>query len=225
MYDTADNFLLEGFLMAVFVIDCPHCGAKKSSFGAVASFPDPTSNRTVFSVLGVCSSCHRPVAFVVGSGTTHDPAQHPGNVLATPNFHLMNAYPAPPVIDIPESVPADVARAFEQAEKARHAGIWDAAAAMYRKAMELGLKDLSPGIEAWKIEKRIDKMHAQGLITADIKDWAHELRLDGNDSVHEISVEKETVEQMMSFCRALFMYLYSLPGQVKAARARRAAAA
>lgn len=87
--------------------------------------------------------------------------------------------------------------------------------------MEQGLKAYSPDIDAWKIEKRIDKMFAAGHITADIKDWAHELRLDGNDAVHEDEITEDVVNQMRTFCRALFTYIYTLPEQVRAARARR----
>lgn len=210
--------------MPVFVIDCSHCGATKSSFAVRAVCPDPV-DRAMHSIFGTCSACNRPVALVVRSPMGRDPSQHPGDILSSDHYRLYGAYPAPAAIEIPDNLPGEVARAFEQAEKARRVGIWDAAAAMYRKAMELGLKDLSPGIDAWKIEKRIDKMHAEGLITAEIRDWAHELRLDGNDSVHEVSTDKEVVEQMKSFCEALFMYLYTLPGQVQAARARRGNAA
>lgn len=88
--------------------------------------------------------------------------------------------------------------------------------------MELALKGLSPEIEAWKIEKRIDKMAAEGLITNDLKDWAHELRLDGNDAVHEDEMTNEVIDQMHSLCTFLLTYLFTLPEQVKAARARRA---
>lgn len=92
---------------------------------------------------------------------------------------------------------------------------------MYRKAMELGLKDKSPGIEAWKIEKRIDKMAAEGLITKELQDWAHELRLDGNDAVHDDEMDKDDADRMHNFCKFLLTYLYTLPEQVKAARALR----
>jgi hypothetical protein len=88
--------------------------------------------------------------------------------------------------------------------------------------MELGLRQLSPEIEAWKIEKRIDKMAAQGLLTKEIQDWAHELRLDGNDVLHEDEASQEMADQMHALCKFLLTYLYTLPEQVKAARARRA---
>lgn len=209
--------------MAVAVIDCPHCSAQKSSFTVVAGTLHPT-DRTRYAAFGTCSSCHGPAAFDLKTDIGQNPFQYSGNILGPKSpYYLVGAYPAPPVIDIPTDLPATVQSAFEQAERAHQAGIWDAAAGMYRKAMELGLKDHSPGIDAWKIEKRIDKMHAAGRITADIKDWAHELRLDGNDAMHETAADKETVEQMRAFCRAIFTYLYTLPGQVKAARERRTA--
>jgi hypothetical protein len=94
---------------------------------------------------------------------------------------------------------------------------------MYRKAMELGLKAFSPDIEAWMIEKRIDKMAAQHRITPELQTWAHELRLDGNDALHgDGEATADMANQMHELCKFLLIYLYTLPQQVAEAQARRA---
>lgn len=211
--------------MAVLAIDCPHCPVKKSSI--TLSIITPCIDlRHYFAVFGMCSSCHMPIALRM---VNREPNLHPnpnnyGGNIADPNgpFRITDLFPAPPSIDAPENIPAGVEKAFKQAAGSRRAGHYDAAAAMYRKAMELALKGLSPEIEAWKIEKRIDKMAAEGLITNDLKDWAHELRLDGNDAVHEDEMTREVIDQMHSLCTFLLTYLFTLPEQVNAARARRA---
>lgn len=88
--------------------------------------------------------------------------------------------------------------------------------------MELALKAFSQDIEAWKIEKRIDKMAAEHRITPELKDWAHELRLDGNDAMHgDDDTTREMADQMHELCKFLLIYLYTLPAQVQAAKARR----
>jgi len=88
--------------------------------------------------------------------------------------------------------------------------------------MELALKSFSPDIEAWKIEKRIDRMAAENRITRELQTWAHELRLDGNEAVHgEDEATAEIADQMHEFCKFLLIYLYTLPAQVESAQARR----
>lgn len=89
--------------------------------------------------------------------------------------------------------------------------------------MELALKDFSPDIEAWKLEKRIDKMASENRITPEIQAWAHELRLDGNEALHgDGEATLDMTEQMHELCKFLLTYLYTLPAQVAAAQARRA---
>lgn len=88
--------------------------------------------------------------------------------------------------------------------------------------MELALKAFSPDIEAWKIEKRIDRMAAEHRITRELQAWAHELRLDGNDAMHgDEEATEEMADQMHELCRFLLIYLYTLPLQVEGAKARR----
>jgi hypothetical protein len=210
--------------MAVLAIDCPHCPVRMSSF-TLTSITACVKPNHCWAVFATCSSCHMPIALRMLNNTPNsipNPNNYGGNIGA-PNgpFQIMEIFPSQPVIDAPGSVPAGVEKAFKQAAESRRGGHYDAAAAMYRKAMEVALKGLSPEIEAWKIEKRIDKMAAEGLITNDLKDWAHELRLDGNDAVHEDEMTKEVIDQMHSLCTFLLTYLFTLPEQVKAARARR----
>ena len=65
-------------------------------------------------------------------------------------------------------------------------------------------------------------MAAEHRITPELKTWAHELRLDGNDAMHgEEEATQQMVDQMHEFCKFLLIYLYTLPAQVKAAQARR----
>ncbi|OGB70444.1 MAG: hypothetical protein A2486_07170 [Burkholderiales bacterium RIFOXYC12_FULL_65_23] len=88
--------------------------------------------------------------------------------------------------------------------------------------MELGLKTMSPDIEVWKLEKRIDRLATEHRITPELQAWAHELRLDGNEALHgDEDATEEMTEQMHHLCWFLLTYLYTLPSQVEAIRARR----
>lgn len=88
---------------------------------------------------------------------------------------------------------------------------------MFRRAIDIGTKQYSDEVTAWKLEKRIDKLHAEGLITKDLKEWAHKIRLEGNEAVHEIEEPtKEQATELALFTEMVLMYLYTLPEKVKA---------
>ncbi|RQZ18378.1 DUF4145 domain-containing protein [Burkholderia sp. Bp9031] len=87
---------------------------------------------------------------------------------------------------------------------------------MFRRCLEIALKKYTPEIEAWKLEKRIDKLATEGKITKDIQAWAHRVRLDGNDALHEEEeFTKESAGELMEFTRLLLTYLYTLPEKIR----------
>lgn len=211
--------------MGSFVHDCPHCGTAKSGFTLRSEFGCGPDYSHRVAVGATCNVCLNPVCAVVERLINTLPSQFNGDILHSPNSYKQLAFfPRSLQKDTPAGVPQPVARAFEQAAASRQAKHWDAACGMYRRAMELGLKAFSPEIDAWKIEKRIDKMAAANKITPELQAWAHELRLDGNDALHgEEEATEEMTNQMHELCRFLLLYLYTLPLQVEAAKARRGA--
>lgn len=101
---------------------------------------------------------------------------------------------------------------------------WTSAASMFRKTLEIALKDVDPTIEAWKLEKRIDKLAQLGKITPAIQEWAHELRLDGNEALHgDTPADEATATSMQALTQHALNYLFTLPKVVELARAARQA--
>ena len=95
---------------------------------------------------------------------------------------------------------------------------YDAAGSMFRSALEAGLKVKFPDIDGTLYE-RIKKAAAQQGLTPDLADWAHQIRLDGNDAVHgDEEFSKEDVERLHTFTELVFMYLFTLPGMLAKAR-------
>ncbi|OXI34532.1 hypothetical protein CFB89_07175 [Burkholderia sp. AU16741] len=125
-------------------------------------------------------------------------------------------FPETEKIESPEHIPERAARAFDEGSDCLARGSATAAAAMFRRCLEIALKEHSPDIEAWKLEKRIDKLFTEGRITVDLKEWAHRIRLEGNDALHEAEeFTPETAGEMMEFTRMVLMYLYTLPERIK----------
>lgn len=144
------------------------------------------------------------------------------DLLESREVHVLDVWPQPSVIDAPAHLPDKVLRAYMDAANARRVELWNPACGAYRRCMELALKAFAPDVEAWKIEKRIDKLAAEHRITPDLKTWAHELRLDGNEAVHgDEDATQEITDQMHHLTYFLLTYLYTLPKQVEAARTRR----
>lgn len=212
--------------MATIIHDCPHCGAKCMAFTVLNDFPVP-GIRDAYAVGALCGGCQKPICAVfiqtaIPKGRGITPKAYGGNLLSPESNFVRHAIYPGVNDDSPDNIPVAVASAYRQGSGSRNAGHFDAACGMYRRAMELALKEFSPDIEAWQIEKRINKMAAENRITPELKAWAHELRIDGNDAMHGVEdATAEMAHQMHEFCRFLLIYLYTLPAQVRTAQARR----
>lgn len=213
--------------MSVLVMTCPHCSANNMTFNVVADHSHGDEG-LLRSAVAVCASCDMPTVFKGRWQTT--PRMHRigfaeshGNLLQNSNLVIRGIWPKPEPIDAPQHLPDTVHRAYMEAAKARKASLWNAACSSYRRCMELALKGFAPDVDAWKLEKRIDKLAAENRITSDLKDWAHELRLDGNEAIHgDDEATAEITSQMHHLTYFLLTYLYTLPKQVETARERRA---
>jgi|SRR3989338_3787782 len=87
--------------------------------------------------------------------------------------------PGPVDARIPEQIRAD----FIEAKQCKASGAFRAASVMARRALQSICLDKGAK-ENEKLGKQIDWMLAQNIITKDLKEWAHEVRLVGNDAAH-----------------------------------------
>ena len=97
-------------------------------------------------------------------------------------------------------------------------GNWTAAGMMFRKTLEIGLKEKFPDIEG-TLARRINIAAERGGLTPDLAAWAHQIRLDGNDAVHEAEPsEEEETRRLQDFTNLVLLYLFTLPGMLQEAR-------
>jgi len=67
---------------------------------------------------------------------------------------------------------------------------------------------------------QIDELATKGIITKDIRDWAHTIRYLGNDGAHPYDkgkltkVTKNDAIDILKFLEAYFEYVYILPDKV-----------
>lgn len=214
--------------MAVMVMTCPHCGADNMTFNVQTDVAHKLFSRQR-SALAFCAKCDMPV--VVKARLREVPNVHfsgwtlygeDGDLREIAHLELEGIWPALPAIDAPQHLPEKVARAYIEAATARRVQLWNAACSSYRRCLELTLKQFAPDVTAPTLVKRIDKLAGDHRITPDLKDWAHELRLDGNEAVHgDEEATEEITDQMHHLTYFLLTYLYTLPKQVEEARTRR----
>ena len=78
------------------------------------------------------------------------------------------------------------------------------------------------GLTEGTLNTRIDKAADTHLITPEMADWAHEVRLDANDQRHADDSAplptKEDAERAIDFAQALAEFLFVLPARVKRGR-------
>ncbi|MDR6453925.1 DUF4145 domain-containing protein [Variovorax paradoxus] len=209
------------------VLDCPHCAAQQVAFTLRSEYamPDLPRERVV---TASCNSCHLPVVVRMHNRSSQvwNAGDTQGNLMKHASLVVLTQWPKADVLEAPADVPEKIARTYVEAAEARRRRSWNAACGMYRRAMELALKAFAPEVEAWKLEKRIDKLANEHRITRDIQQWAHELRLDGNEALHgDEDATEEMTEQMHHLTHFLLVYLYTLPKQIEDARERRDAPA
>ena len=213
--------------MAIWIGDCPHCGATKMTFTTctVDALGDYYGN-AFFS----CPGCRWPVAVTFGklpAGRVAGAAPLAPKVSArdlhgswkqtieAAGYVIVRISPPPVQSAAPDAVPQAIARNFIQAEEARKRMHREAAGMAYRRVLELALKDLAPE-QKGTLEKRIEKLAEAGRLTPDLATWAHSVRQLGNEAAHdEPEPSEEDIDDLGGFTRVVLEYLYTMPAKVR----------
>ena len=198
--------------MLVVSHDCPRCDTK----GAAMTIHERAMEigegdyRNYYDVLATCLVCKRSVVATIStSGSV-------GQSEAT-DIEVHAMAPKPADTSAPEHTPENVGRFYKQGMENLSKN-WDAAGTMFRKALEAGLKAKWPN-EKGSLFGRIDSVAAQGGLTKDMKEWAHQIRLIGNDAAHEEEpIERKQAQEIATFTRLFLLYAFTLPGMLDKAR-------
>jgi hypothetical protein len=177
----------------------------------------------------ICPSCELPSAAVLLRTNANSPewmSLHGlrGDICER-GWELREFWPTPPAPEVPELLPADVARAYLQAERNFPVkGNEEAAGTMYRKALDVGLKKIDPSLTG-TLGAKLKALAKAGRLTQDIADWSDEVRDLGNEATHdEDPISRSDLETLRSFTEMVLRYLFTLPEMVKQRRAARTAA-
>jgi hypothetical protein len=188
---------------------CPHCSVANPHLPVVHSQPESAASQVekpgIWSAFR-CSSCgglvlaHAPNKSSYGS-------QQPGNIdQIIPRPSEANA-----------AIPS-IARTFlQQAMNTLHAP--DAAALMAGSAVDAMLKHLK--FEEGSVYKRIEQAAEGGILTRNMADWAHSVRLGANRPRHadkdKPHVNFEEAKRSVEFAEALGDFLFVLSAKIETA--------
>ena len=205
-----------------FKRDCPHCLSKGASFSIRHQWEERGTSYAA-NLLAVCGVCNRGILILARSSSGSFPTNLTSQVQDFPTSRLYIEEAWPDVsIELPDDMPPSVQSFYLQGIKNLAGQNWDAAGAMFRKALDVSTKILVPEHKKKSLFARIEKLVSSGKLTEAMGEWSHEIRLDGNDAVHDEEPESENDAQItQKFTEAFLRYSFTLPSMVARNRAKR----
>jgi hypothetical protein len=206
-----------------FAQDCPHCRTKAIGFTGRYDWKIPNEHDQKF-LLATCNGCAGGVVFQLRL-TKHNADYAFDKAvgdLKSNGIYVMRRWPGEVGDGVPADVPDNIADLYRQAVLCSRQQARDAAGMTLRKTLEVSTKTLEPSLAGKSLASRIDALHGAQKLTADIRDWAHEIRLDGNEAAHdEAPFSRDQVASLIQFVEAYIRYIYTLPALVSKSRLKR----
>lgn len=143
--------------------------------------------------LSRCPHCYNPVMFVVATtqnqmraacGMDSSTRTYGAAGRTISDFDLVAVYPPATKLEAHPTWPVEIATIFnETRELSREKRQSFFVLAGCRSTLDVVTRKL--GATNGSLKHRIDQLQQQGVITKTLGDWAHALRLDGNEALHE----------------------------------------
>ena len=190
---------------------CPHCKAHSSFTTRWNSNSWAEGwNSQGFDAAIQCenASCHRTLGAVVKYGDTASVLDYWPKLVGGKNFP-----------DVPELIAATANEAHECAS----IGAFRGAAALARAVVESLAKE--KGISKGMLNKKIEQLEKDGVITRDMREAADEIRFAGNEVAHgdlvDEPIDSEDAEEILDLMDSILAHVYQQPNKVRRVRERR----
>jgi len=206
------NFPGSGFQQVGGSGVCPHCGDRSYFKPVTAAYQELNGGMQILCNAAQCEACKK-FALVVGERNTA--VGRPGP------FMLKAFYPlGKPNDTVDPAVPKGIAEDFREALRCWWVEAYKATVTMCRRSIQASC--LAQGADKKKkLVGQIDELAAKGFITEPLKQFAHEVRLEGNDGAHpdpdglENVTQKDAVD-IIEFTREYLHHVYVMPAKLQA---------
>jgi hypothetical protein len=144
------------------------------------------------------------------------------------DLKLADYFPKPAALGLGRTVPAEIRKVFpdliEDVNRRRNAV---GSLTLCRSILEVALRELEKahGLSAnsrSNIVSRVDRLKEAGVITSALAEWAHEIRLDGNQSAHELRGELALARAYSDFLVQFLDVAFELPRRIQVLKAGKA---
>jgi hypothetical protein len=192
--------------------ECPHCSPTISYFHPIANYFENLSSGAQRVVSAArCESCKKFV-LVIGE-----------KAHGSPQYSLVAVYPlGKPNDAVAEEVKQaakDVAQDYAEALRCHWIKSYRASVVMCRRAIQSSAIALKAS--GGRLIDQIDDLFKTGKVTESLKEFAHEIRLTGNDGAHpdkdglNAVTEKDSAD-IIEFTKEFLNYIYVMPAKLKA---------
>lgn len=197
--------------------DCPHCSAR-SYFAPKATHTEFALESGKINIVSIaqCESC-KAYILVIGWKTNHGAA-----AIISATYPLGN-----PNDSVNANVPKDIADDFAEALRSRWGKNYRSTVVMCRRALQSSANDLK-AINA-PLVAQIEDLFKKGKITEPLKDFAHAIRLTGNEGAHPDKdglkdVGEKDADDIIAFTSEFLHHVYVMPALLKARQTQAAPA-
>ncbi|PQX95831.1 hypothetical protein C5930_11095 [Cronobacter sakazakii] len=208
---------------------CPHCLRENA---VIEGFAEKRVSETInYQVAFTCRSCDGGIIALIADvnhtrlGPYHKARSADPNVVI-PNSHysLLELYPKIENHTAPASSPDRAAKFFIESKDNFQRQRYETSVMLCRKVIDISTRVLL-GEDSSKeqLSQRISMLHARGLITAQMKDWAHIVRMDSNGAIHtDEEFDASEAKQLINFTEVFLIYSFTLPAMVDFRREEKA---
>jgi hypothetical protein len=191
---------------------CPHCGDKSYFKPVTGAYSETKDSRQRLCNAAQCEACKKFVAIVAIRNTSTG---------ANTPYMLDEFYPlGRPNDGVDAAVPKNIAEDFREGLRCRWIDAYKATVTMCRRAIQSSCLQKQAD-KTKKLVAQIDELASRGVITQPLREFAHEVRLEGNDGAHPDADGLENVTQkdaddIVEFTREYLHHVYVMPAKLAA---------
>ena len=218
----------------MLTLDCTRCPERQMTHDLVAISPRP-DDLTLCEGFVFCRACGKTSVWLLksknGQLSISELAKQGHRING--QLHVLQPIRAKgSSVAAPDHTPADLKLIFDEGAECLAIGAWNASSAMFRKIIDHISKERLPDANAggptdrntrFNLKPRLKWLFDNGHLPRDVEDLADCIREDANDAVHNHPIGKPEAEDILDFTVELLERLYTTPGRLAEAAARRGA--